>query len=169
MSAAEGAVATAFGSVLGMHKSHGTIHPGLNLPQGISSVSLALRAGGLSSWHHAPHHHQEQFFAKRTPNPQPGFPASRPPGPTALSTCSRALQTWRWTVSSLSSSRVPAVSSVADAFRGGGEGGVLSFLSWIEKNRVTIPVSSPAPSQSRRNPPSLDSADQGGPLRVPGR
>lgn len=71
-------------------------------------------------------------------------------------------------MSNLSSSGVPAVSSLDDTFRDGGGGGVLSFLSWIKKKQVTIPVSS-APSKSRRNPPSLERAGQGGLLQVPGR
>lgn len=70
-------------------------------------------------------------------------------------------------MSNLSSSRVPAVSPLDDAFLG--DGRPLSFLCWIKKNWVTIPVSSPAPSEERRHPPFLESSDQGGSLQAPGR
>lgn len=72
-------------------------------------------------------------------------------------------------MSNMSSSRVPAVSSRGDAVRAGSGGGLLSFLSWIEKNWVTVPVSGSAPSAGRGDPPSLGSSDQGGPLQGPGR
>lgn len=58
-------------------------------------------------------------------------------------------------MSNMSSSGVPAVSSRGDAVRGGSGGGLLSFLSWIEKNWVTVPVSGSAPSAGRGDPPSL--------------
>lgn len=158
-----------FGPALGIHKSPVTLLPGLNLPQ--RNQSLPGSQGGAVLPARAPHHRQDQFFAKRTPHPQPGFPPSRPrpptPQPHPLVTCNRTLQTWRWTVSNLSSSRVPAVSPLDDAFLGGN--GILSFLCWIEKNWVTIPVSSPAPSEEGRHPPFLESSDQGGSLQAPGR
>lgn len=83
------------------------------------------------------------------------WPSRYPRAPT----CSRALQTCRWTVSSVSSSRAPAVSSPKDPFSEGGGG--WSCLRRTEKGPLGL--AGPAPEAGK--PPSLEVSEA---TQVPG-